>query len=194
METPNLDLCPICEEGTLTDHTRQRNIEYNDHSGPVAQHYSACDSCGSDQLSYKQIRVNKRAMIAFRKSVDGLLTGTELRAIRENLGLNQRMAANLFGGGPVAFSKYENDDVTQSVAMDRLIRLANCSPKDLTLLCQIAKIPVLGDSRTYDFENKVLSGARNSKTSVKKNPAPRLGSLFSSSGAEVGISYDSLAA
>ena len=32
-------------------------------------------------------------------------------------------AARLLGGGPVAFSKYENDDVAQSESMDNLLRL-----------------------------------------------------------------------
>jgi putative zinc finger/helix-turn-helix YgiT family protein len=57
------------------------------------------------------------------KASKGLLTGTQLRAMREDLGLTQKEASELFGGGPVAFSKYENEDVAQSVAMDRLIRL-----------------------------------------------------------------------
>jgi transcriptional regulator with XRE-family HTH domain len=44
-------------------------------------------------------------------------------ALRKRYGLNQQQAARLFGGGPVAFSKYENDDVAHSEAMDKLLRL-----------------------------------------------------------------------
>ena len=43
--------------------------------------------------------------------------------------LTQAQAAKLFGGGPVAFSKYENDDVAQSEAMDTLLRLVRRSPE-----------------------------------------------------------------
>ena len=65
--------------------------------------------------------------MAFRKSVDGLLTGTEICALRDKYKLTQGQAAKLFGGGPVAFSKYENDDVSQSESMDTLLRLVRRS-------------------------------------------------------------------
>jgi HTH-type transcriptional regulator/antitoxin MqsA len=41
--------------------------------------------------------------------------------------MTQGQAAKLFGGGPVAFTKYENDDVMQSEAMDTLLRLVRRS-------------------------------------------------------------------
>jgi HTH-type transcriptional regulator/antitoxin MqsA len=63
-------------------------------------------------------------VIGFRKRIDGLLSGIEIRAIRERYGINQKQAALLFGGGPVAFSKYENDDIAQAESMDKLLRLA----------------------------------------------------------------------
>ena len=81
-----------------------------------------------------QARDNKRRMVAFKKSVDGLLTGAEVRALRERLGLKQSDAARVFGGGVVAFSKYENDDVTQSEAMDKLMRLADRVPQARNML------------------------------------------------------------
>ncbi|MCO4245814.1 type II toxin-antitoxin system MqsA family antitoxin, partial [Acidovorax facilis] len=67
--------------------------------------------------------------MAFRKQVDGLLTGDEIAALRKQYKLKQAQAAQLFGGGPVAFSKYENDDVAQSEAMDTLLRLVRRSPE-----------------------------------------------------------------
>ncbi|HFV4041962.1 TPA: type II toxin-antitoxin system MqsA family antitoxin, partial [Escherichia coli] len=38
--------------------------------------------------------------------------------------ITQQKASSIFGGGPKAFSKYESDDVIQSEAMDKLMRLA----------------------------------------------------------------------
>jgi HTH-type transcriptional regulator/antitoxin MqsA len=69
------------------------------------------------------MRQTKRAIQAFKKQVDGLLCGVEIAAIRKQYGLSQDQAARLCGGGPVAFSKYENDDVVQSESMDSLLRL-----------------------------------------------------------------------
>lgn len=115
--------CPICWEGHVTDHVGQMETEYKGKKGLVASHYQLCDACGSDFAGAAEMRANKRTMQAFRKQVDGLLSGAEILALRKRYGLNQQQAAKLFGGGPVAFSKYENDDVAHSEAMDKLLRL-----------------------------------------------------------------------
>lgn len=121
------EMCPICGDGHLTDHVDQVDAEYNGHTGKVPLHYQLCDVCMSDSAGAVQMRANKRGMIAFRKQVDGLLTGAEILALRKRYGLTQPQAARLFGGGPVAFSKYENDDVAHSEAMDKLLRLVSRS-------------------------------------------------------------------
>lgn len=54
------------------------------------------------------------------------------------LKLSQDDAAEIFGGGPKAFSKYENDDVAQSEAMDKMIRLAAQLPTAFEHLTRIA--------------------------------------------------------
>jgi len=117
------ELCPICGEGHVTDHVDQVESEYKGHKAMVPLHYQLCDACHSDFAGAKQSRLNKRGVMAFRKSVDGLLTGAEICALRDKYKLTQAQAARLFGGGPVAFSKYENDDVAQSESMDTLLRL-----------------------------------------------------------------------
>jgi len=117
------ELCPICGEGHVTDHVDQVESEYKGHKAMVPMHYQLCDSCHSDFAGAKQSRLNKRGAMAFRKSVDGLLTGAEICALRDKYKLTQAQAAKLFGGGPVAFSKYENDDVAQSEPMDTLLRV-----------------------------------------------------------------------
>ncbi|MBK8073023.1 MAG: type II toxin-antitoxin system MqsA family antitoxin [Ramlibacter sp.] len=117
------ELCPICGEGHVTDHVDQMESEYKGQKAMVPLHYQLCDTCHSDFAGAKQSRLNKRSVMAFRKAVDGLLTGAEICALREKYKLTQAQAAKLFGGGPVAFSKYENDDVAQSEAMDTLLRL-----------------------------------------------------------------------
>jgi len=138
--------CPLCEEGMLHERVEYEETEYNGHKGMTPLCFSVCDACGSEVADAEQTRRNKRAMITFRKRVDGLLTGAEVRALRERLGLSQSQAAKIFGGGPVAFSKYENDDVSQSDAMDRLLRVAADVPGALALLAAHADIE-LPDTR-----------------------------------------------
>jgi len=127
-------ICPICGEGYLDTLVGKQTVEYKGSTGELDTKYSVCDACGTEQADATQTRDNKRAMIAFKKKVDGLLSGAEVREIRERLGLSQSKAASIFGGGPVAFSKYENDDVMQSDAMDNLLRLISAKPDALKIL------------------------------------------------------------
>jgi HTH-type transcriptional regulator/antitoxin MqsA len=136
----NGDLCRICGEGHLTVQVEKNPVEYKGVNEELDSFYSVCDACGSEQADAAQTRTNKRLMVAFKKRVDGLLTGSEVRALRERLGLTQSQAAQVFGGGPVAFSKYESDDVSQSEAMDKLLRLADELPSAVDLLCRQAGV------------------------------------------------------
>ncbi len=134
------DICPICDEGHLQHITGKNSVEYEGHTTELDIQYSECDACGSEQADAAQLRANKRAMMAFRKWVDGLLTGAEVRKLRDRLGITQVEAASIFGGGPVAFSKYESDDVAQSEAMDKLLRLADALPNAFAHLAHDAGV------------------------------------------------------
>ena len=124
----NQALCAICGEGHVTAQTRAVETEYKGTKTLLPMHYQLCDTCTSDYVGMAESKLNKRIVMAFRKQVDGLLTGDEITALRKQYQLTQAQAAKLFGGGPVAFSKYENDDVAQSESMDTLLRLIRRSP------------------------------------------------------------------
>lgn len=126
-------LCSICGEGHLTYHMDTITVEHNNVREEIDSHYILCDECGV-QGGAEEMRKNKRIMIEFKKRASGLLTGDQVRDIRTRLGLSQKEAAALFGGGPVAFSKYENDEVMQSEAMDKLLRLTDALPGALDIL------------------------------------------------------------
>lgn len=131
-------VCPICEEGVLTVREDVNESEYKGVKAAVPFVYQECDACGSQQADASLSLKNKRLMMAFRKKVDGVLTGEEVRSVRERLKLKQSEAALVFGGGPTAFSKYESDDIAQSVAMDKLLRTADALPEVFRYLCKLA--------------------------------------------------------
>jgi len=58
-----------------------------------------------------------------------VLTPLVIKAIREKCSLTQRQAAELFGGGPKAFEKYESGEILPSSSMVRLLLLAAARPK-----------------------------------------------------------------
>lgn len=121
------EVCPICGEGHVIAMQQMVEYEYKGQKTELPSYYKQCDTCTSDFAGMAESKLNKRIVMAYRKQVDGLLTGEEITALRKQYGLTQGQAAQLFGGGPVAFSKYENDDVAQSEAMDTLLRLVRRS-------------------------------------------------------------------
>lgn len=132
--------CEVCGELAAWPATTSAEFEYKDAKRQVQLSGHRCESCGSEYANAEDLRANKRLRLAFEKETDGLLTGAAVRAIRNKLKLTQEEAAAVFGGGRVAFSKYESDDVAQSVAMDRLLRLLDRMPAALGVLKEIAGI------------------------------------------------------
>ncbi|MFB2732881.1 type II toxin-antitoxin system MqsA family antitoxin [Shewanella mangrovisoli] len=127
-------VCSICGEGQVEERIGENTIEYKGQSHKLPFYYSECDCCGSEFSTAVQLRLNKRLIVEVKKEFDGLLSGTEVREIRTLLGLNKAEAARIFGGGPVAFSKYEVGDVAQSEAMDNLLRVAKNVPEAFQFL------------------------------------------------------------
>lgn len=131
-----LEVCNLCGEGHVIAQNELVENEYKGQTKQLPQRFKFCAHCGSDFVGAVEAKFNKRAIIAWRKQVDGLLTGAEISDLRIQYGLTQGQAASLFGGGPVAFSKYENDDVAQSEAMDTLLRLVRASPEAFRALLE----------------------------------------------------------
>lgn len=111
----------------MAPHSELVENEYKGQKTMLPLVFKQCDACGSDFAGAAESKLNKRTLMAWRKQVDGLLTGEEITTLRKQYKITQAQAAKLFGGGPVAFTKYENDDVAQSEAMDTLLRVVRRS-------------------------------------------------------------------
>ncbi|MEC4747449.1 type II toxin-antitoxin system MqsA family antitoxin [Methylomicrobium sp. Wu6] len=120
----NKAICADCGADALQAFTEIEQFDYKGHLLSAEVEYSVCAKCGAEAILPDQIKRNDcRVRDAWRK-VDGLLTGCEIVGLRAKLGLTQQQAAQYFGGGTNAFSKYERGEVIQSAAMDKLMRLA----------------------------------------------------------------------
>ena len=118
----HLSLCPNCG-GTLSEETRRVQFTYKNRVLELDQSGQYCQSCGEGFLSPSESRSNDNAFRAFRNEVDGLLTPEEIKAIRKRLDLSQAEAGRIFGGGPMAFSKYERGEIAHSRSLDIVLRL-----------------------------------------------------------------------
>jgi HTH-type transcriptional regulator/antitoxin MqsA len=69
------------------------------------------------------MKVSDAALKELRLQVENLLKPQEVKRIRTKIGLTQREAGAILGGGPNAFQKYEQDTVTVSKPMSNLLRV-----------------------------------------------------------------------
>lgn len=148
--------CPICDQGVLQTRTYGRDMQHKGVEISVeGLQNDYCPDCGAEMTSPAQLDQNakiiREAFIAERARVkreQNLLTGAEIRLIREHLGITQKQASKIFGGGPTAFSKYEAEDVVQSAGMDKLLRLASDVPAAAAWLFERAGEDV-GHAKSY---------------------------------------------
>ena len=115
--------CKICKSEDVSGFVEVEDISYKGNDLQVSIAYSVCNNCDREFVSKPQIIQNEFALRAVKKTFDGLLSSEEIVRAREELSLTQEQAARVFGGGRNAFSKYERGEVSQSVAMDKLIRI-----------------------------------------------------------------------
>lgn len=173
MENQNT-ICPVCGEGNLAQKELSEIVEYNGSSVEVDGFLcSVCDSCGTEVSSPEQSRHNKRLVLDTRREIDGLLKGEKIRAIRQKYQITQQQAASIFGGGAVAFSKYEKGDVVQSTPMDRLLRVADSIPEAFCWLAKYAGVPIKVKKENLSFvESRGIYAAQYAEIPINRAHKP----------------------
>ncbi len=115
--------------------TRTQTVEYG---GLVCAPYEQpglwCQVCGAGLLSFKAMEVGSREMHKLKAKAEGLLLPSEVRRVRKGLGLTQKEAGLLLGGGRNAFQKYESAEVLTSQAISNLLRVLKKYPMALEVL------------------------------------------------------------
>lgn len=163
------EFCPFCDGTNLSVVDSHAQHEIDGQQVKVAVRSHACGDCGAVFGNGADMRFNARAMRAETKRVRRLLTGLEVRAVRERLGLTQAKAAELFGGGPVAFSKYESDDVAQSDAMNLVLRLADLHPHLLADIAHIQGVEFEPLKTSFAAVNQIFVNARWSSAQLGRS-------------------------
>ena len=125
--------CPACG-GAMVHESQPDTIAYKGESVEVSQPGWWCQECEEAVLEPADQEATERAFLELRARVDGILLPEEVTDIRERLGLSQRRAGELLGGGPRAFQKYEQGVVTVSRPMSNLLRVLAARPEALGLL------------------------------------------------------------
>lgn len=142
-----INRCDACCEGHLHSTMRNEEFEYKGAHSQLIMHFSVCDICKAEILGASNLLENKREWVRFKKKIDHIPLGSEIAKMRKEHQLSQSLAASIFGGGPVSFSKYENDDLIPDESMVNLLKLAIAYPDTVRRLAKLKGIE-LEDTRS----------------------------------------------
>lgn len=122
--------CPVCSAAELVHDTRDLPYTYKGETtvipGVTADFCPACDESITDMAETERVM---REMKAFNKQVNAAIVDpTFIVNVRKKLDLGQREAAEIFGGGINAFSRYENGKTKPPLALVKLFKLLDRHP------------------------------------------------------------------
>jgi len=122
--------CPTCGAGELIHDTRDLPYTYKGESTTIAavtaDFGQACAESNTDRLAPERVM---REMKAFNKQVSAAIVDPSFFAhVRKKLDLGQLEAAEIFGGGVNAFSRYENGKTKPPLALVKLLKLLDRHP------------------------------------------------------------------
>lgn len=130
MSKLNTQPCPECG-GEMRYERHADEVTYQGRTRKLKTLGWWCSKCGESILEGAALRATEKAFLELKAEVDGVLGPDEVAAARERLGLSQRKAGAILGGGPRAFQKYEAGSQAVSVPMSRLLTLLANDPKRL---------------------------------------------------------------
>lgn len=122
--------CPACGEAKLVRDTRDIAYTYKGETTTIpAVRGQFCPVCGEGVLAAAESKRVSAAMREFNKQVNASIVDPAFIArVRKKLALDQRQAAAIFGGGPNAFSRYENGKTKPPLALVKLFKLLDRHP------------------------------------------------------------------
>lgn len=122
--------CPVCAAGNLVHATRDLPYTYKGESTLLpGVTGDFCPACDESILSVDESRRTMGLMLIFNKQVNsGIVDPSFIVSVRKKLALDQREAAEIFGGGVNAFSRYENGKTKPPLALVKLFKVLNLHP------------------------------------------------------------------
>lgn len=122
--------CPICAEAELVRDTRDMPYIYKGESTILPNVTGDfCPACGEAILDMNEAERTGALMREFSKQVNASIVDPSFIAgVRKKLNLDQREAAEIFGGGINAFSRYENGKTKPPLALIKLLKVLDRHP------------------------------------------------------------------
>ena len=123
--------CPFCAAAKLVRDTRDLPYVYKGESTVIpAVTGDCCPACGEAVLDVAESARTSAAMLEFNKQVNAsIVDPVFIASVRKKLALDQREAAEIFGGGINAFSRYENGKTKPPLALVKLLKVLDRHPE-----------------------------------------------------------------
>jgi putative zinc finger/helix-turn-helix YgiT family protein len=128
IESEEKETCLICASDTAHLVTRPFPTKYRNVPVTVQAEMYRCDECGEEFSAPDQARELSRKVKAAAREKLGLLPSERIIEIRRKYNLSQEKLETLLGLGPKEVTRWENDRVLQSKAIDDLLRLMERIP------------------------------------------------------------------
>lgn len=93
-----------------------------------------CTHCRKKTLKRIGDQPTSKTINDLYATINGLLTSHQVRQIRKRLNLTQKEAAQICGGGPNAFSRYERGETIPTKSTSNLLRLLLKHPQEINFL------------------------------------------------------------
>lgn len=122
--------CPCCGAAELITDTREISYMYKGETTVIPYVTGEfCPACGEVVMNREQGDRYSEMIGQFQRQVNGAYVDPDYIArVRKKLDLDQRQAAELFGGGVNAFSRYENGKTKPPLALMKLLQLLDRHP------------------------------------------------------------------
>ncbi len=122
--------CPSCGAAKLIHDTRDVPYVYKGENTEIpAVTGDYCPACSEVVLNREQGDRYSELIGAFQRQVNSAFVDPSFIAkIRKKLNLDQREAAEIFGGGVNAFSRYENGKTKPPLALVKLLKVLDRHP------------------------------------------------------------------
>jgi len=122
--------CPSCATAELVHDTRDLPYTYKGESTTIpAVTGDFCPACDEVVLDAAESARTSAAMLEFNKQVNASIIDPGFIArVRKKLALDQRQAAEIFGGGINAFSRYETGKTKPPLALVKLLKVLDRHP------------------------------------------------------------------
>lgn len=122
--------CPMCAAADLVQDTRDLPYTYKGETTVLpAVSGEFCPACGEAVLGAEESSRVSALMLEFNKQVNAAIVDPAFIArVRKKLALDQREAAQIFGGGVNAFSRYESGKTKPPLALVKLLKVLDRHP------------------------------------------------------------------